>query len=230
MSKIEQLPELEKPREKAMTFGLEALNNAELLALLIRCGTKDVSAVQVAQRLLEKCGGIGKMSSCSPFELTQVKGISKVKALELCAVFELMRRIKFENIEDKDIIHNGKDFINWLNFEIGFAQNEAFMVVFLNKRNQILSYEIMFNGTIDRTAVYIREIMKEALLRGAKSIIVVHNHPSQSIEPSQYDMILTREIIEAGKILDIDVLDHIIVSGHESYSCMHRAQIDADLL
>lgn len=227
MSKIKQLPEFEKPREKALMFGLNSLNNAELLALLIRCGTKEMSAIQVADQLLEKCGGIGRMSCCSIRELSQVKGISKVKALELCAMFELMRRIMFENIENKDVIHNGRNFIQWLNFEIGFLQNECCIVVFLNTRNEILSYEIMFNGTIDQTAVYIREIMKQALLRCAKSIIVAHNHPSQNIEPSQYDIQLTSLIDKAGKILGIDVLDHIIISGHEYYSCMHHAQISA---
>lgn len=227
MSKIEQLSEFEKPREKAMMFGLGSLNNEELLALLIRCGTKEDSAVQVAHRLLEMCGGIGKMSTCSIPEFTRVKGISKVKALELGAMFELMRRIMFENIGEKDVIHHGRDFIQWLNFEIGFQQNESFIVIFLNTRNQILSYKIMFNGTIDQTAVYIREIMKEALLRNAKAIIVAHNHPSQNIQPSQYDIQLTANIIHAGKILGIDVLDHIIISGHEYYSCMHDAQISA---
>ncbi len=220
MTLIQRLPTYEKPREKALQFGVDSLSNTELLALLIRNGTKEHSALDVAKELLEKCGGIGRLSTSSLYELTSVKGISSVKALELQAVFTLLKRISFEKIEEKDVIHSQRSFIQWLKVKIGFERIENFMVVFLDNGNHILNYKILFKGTVNCAMVYPREIMKEALLSGATSLILVHNHPSQNTNPSKEDIQITQKIMDAAKLMEINVLDHFIVTGHDCYSIL----------
>ncbi len=225
MSLIEQLPTYEKPREKAMQFGIDSLSNTELLALLIRHGTKNHSALEIAKELLEKSGGIGRLSTSSLHELMNVKGISQVKAVELQAVFTLIKRICFERIEEKDVIRSQNAFVHWLKLKIGFERVENFMVVFLDNGNHIIHYKILCTGTVNYATVYPREIMKEALLRDAVSLILVHNHPSQNYNPSPQDIELTKKIYEVGKMIDVNVLDHLIVTGQNCYSILFEKTI-----
>lgn len=220
MALIHHLPTYEKPREKALQFGIDSLSNSELLALLIRNGTKEHSALDIAKELLDKSGGIGNLSSSSIKELTSVKGISNVKALELQAVFTLLKRISFEKIEHKDVIHSQRCFLQWLKLRIGFEKIENFMVVYLDNANHIINYKILFKGTVNYAMIYPREIVKEALLSNAVSMILVHNHPSQNISPSKEDYEITKRILEACKLLEINVLDHLIVTGQECYSIL----------
>lgn len=225
MALIEQLPTYEKPREKAIQFGIDSLSNTELLALLIRHGTKNHSALDIAKELLEKSGGIGRLSSASIHELISVKGISHVKAIELQAVFTLLKRICFERIEEKDVIRSQNAFVYWLKVKIGFERIENFMVVYLDSANHIIHYRILCKGTVNYATVYPREIMKEALLRDAVSLILVHNHPSQNYKPSMQDIELTKRIFEVGKMIDVKVLDHFIVTGQNCYSILFEKTI-----
>ncbi len=225
MALIEQLPTYEKPREKAIQFGIDSLSNTELLALLIRHGTKNHSALDIAKELLEKSGGIGRLSSASIHELMSVKGISQVKAIELQAVFTLLKRICFERIEEKDVIRSQNAFVYWLKVKIGFERIENFMVVYLDSANHIIHYRILCKGTVNYATVYPREIMKEALLRDAVSLILVHNHPSQNYKPSMQDIELTKRIFEVGKMIDVKVLDHFIVTGQNCYSILFEKTI-----
>ncbi len=225
MSLIEHLPTYEKPREKALQFGIDSLSNTELLALLIRHGTKNHSSLEIAKELLEKSGGLGRLSSCSMHELMSIKGISKVKAIELQAVFTLLKRICFERIEEKDVIRSQNAFVHWLKVKIGFERVENFMVVFLDNANHIIHYKILCKGTINYATVYPREIMKEALLCDAVSLILVHNHPSQNYQPSSQDIALTKQIYDVGKMIDVKVLDHLIVTGQNCYSILFEKTI-----
>ncbi len=225
MSLIEQLPTYEKPREKAIQFGIDSLSNTELLALLIRHGTKNHSALEIAKELLEKSGGIGRLSSSSLHELMNVKGISQVKAVELQAVFTLIKRICFERIEEKDVIRSQNAFVHWLKLKIGFERVENFMVVFLDNANHVIHYKILCKGTVNYATVYPREVMKEALMRDAVSLILVHNHPSQNYTPSSQDIELTKKIYEIGKMIDVKVLDHLIVTGQNCYSILFEKTI-----
>lgn len=226
--KIQCLPKYEKPREKALYFGIEALSNIELLALLIRHGTKQASAIDIATQLLYETKGLGKLSRASLYELKQIQGISTIKAIEIQAIFELMRRLSFEEVEQKDVIQTPFQLLQWLQLEIGFDRKEKFMVVYLNNAHHILSYQILFEGTINATAVYIREIMKEALLRDSAALIVVHNHPSQNMQPSKQDIQLTKEMMDVASKIGVTILDHIIVSGHASYSILHEHMISTE--
>lgn len=218
MALIKNLPEFEKPREKAMHFGFQSMSNAELLALFIRIGTKGKSAVEVAQDLLKSCGGLSNLSSANISQLLKVKGISKTKAIEIQAIFELMRRASFEEVIGKDVLCNLEAVIQWLKREIGSERVEKFLVIFLDVRKQVITYKIIGNGTIHKVDVCIRDIYKEALIQNASSILLVHNHPSGNLIPSLEDIEFTKEVKKGAKLLDIEVIDHLIVSSYSVYS------------
>lgn len=226
MALINNLPTLEKPREKALQFGVNNLSNTELLAILIRSGTKDHSALEVAKDLLSSCNGLANLACSNVGELTKVKGISKTKAIELQAVFELMRRTTFEEVLGKDVLFNTANIMKWLQLEIGCFKEEKFLVMFLDCQNQLISYKIMSEGTVNQSVVYIREVMKEALIRRATSIVLVHNHPSGNLKPSLEDLSLTSDMKEAGKCIGIQVKDHLIVSAYNAYSICNEEYVN----
>lgn len=226
MSLINNLPKFEKPREKAMQFGVKNLSNIELLAILIRSGTKDHSALDVSKDLLCNCNGLSNLACANVGELMKIKGISKTKAIELQAVFELMRRTTFEEVVNKDVLHNSKSIMKWLQLEIGCYKEEKFLVIFLDSQNQLLSYKIMYEGTVNQSYVYVREVMKEALIRSSSSVVLVHNHPSGNLIPSLEDLALTKSMQEASKCVGIEVKDHLIVSAFSAYSIINEEYVN----
>ena len=229
MTLIQDIPEFEKPREKAMHFGANALSNRELIALLIRTGTKNHSSLDIASDLLKEAGSLGRVFNLDVQELKHIRGISDVKAIEIQAINEILKRIHFENVAQEDVITSPQAFLRWLIAEIGYARVENFMVVFLDTAHHILSYEILSTGTVNSATVYPREVMKKALLKGASSIIAVHNHPSRSLKVSSQDRVLTKEIIQAGEIVGVDVLDHIIVTENAGYSILHERTMEVNI-
>ena len=221
MELIKEMPMSERPREKAWRYGVESLSTRELLALLIRCGIKGRSALEVADALLKKTNGLNGIAESTIHELVKVPGISKTKALEIKACLELAKRIGYETALQQNVISSPKDMVSWLQLEIGASQQEVFLVVFLNTAHHILSYEILFKGTINMSMVSAREVFQEALLRNAAAIILVHNHPSGEITPSKEDLFTTFKMIELGEMMDLPVLDHIIVSKNRYFSLKH---------
>lgn len=220
------LPEKERPREKALQYGIRALSNQELLALLIRHGSKQNGALDIAAKVLKESGSLCRLSEFSKEQLEQIKGISAVKSLELLACFELGRRMSFEECLKQDVVCNSGVLLNWLSKEIGSADQEMFLVVYLNVHNQILKYEILFKGTLDRSLVSVREIYQKALLCNSSRIIAVHNHPSGNPEPSGEDILVTDQLREAGALMNIQLLDHIIVAGNKSFSFKQSGLLD----
>lgn len=224
--KVKEMNVAERPREHAMASGIESLSNRELIAMLLRSGTKKKSALEVADDVLTKMNGIGEVSVASLQELMCFEGIKEAKALELQAAFELGRRIAFEKVKKKTGIHDPEDIIQWLIQEIGFEKQEHFLVLFLNQRNQIDSYKTMFKGTMTSASVHPREIYKEALAKGCAKILCVHNHPSGNADPSDADILITRAIEECGKLTCIPLMDHIIVSKNSYLSFRQNQLID----
>lgn len=218
MALVREIPFDERPREKAMSFGVKTLTNVELLAILIRNGYQGYSSLKIAEELLKKANGIGGLTKLSNHELTSIKGIKKIKALELVACIELARRISYEDVKKKDVIKDPSNLIEWLKNEIGSETQENFLVVYLNVKNHVITYRILFKGTLDCSLVHPREIFKEALLHSSSKILLVHNHPSSDIEPSIADIEMTQQIVECGDMMGIIVLDHIIVSNHSHLS------------
>lgn len=222
MSNIADMPAFEKPREKALRYGIRSLSNRELLAVILRSGPRGSSVLKTAEEVLAKSQGFYGLSRMSVAELRQIRGISDVKALELTACFEISRRALQERAWDTDVIENPNALIRWLQKEIGSEMQEKFMVIYLSPKNRIVSSRVLFVGTVNQAKVWPREIFREALLAGSSRVILVHNHPSGDPAASVDDIALTRKMIEAGKIMGVEVLDHIIVTGSAWVSMAER--------
>lgn len=216
--KIHDMTKSEMPREKAFKQGIKTLSNRELLSIILRCGYKGVSVLEMADNLLNEFNGLIGLSETDVIDMLKVKGISKVKALELNAVFELMKRIDAEKIDCGFLVDNLYDLTNYLNHKIGFKKQEHFIVMFLDNRNKLIKDEILFIGSLDASIVHPREIFAKAITFHCAKIIIAHNHPSGDCTPSEQDVLVTKNIEQAGQILGIPLIEHIIVSNNCHYS------------
>ena len=216
---IKDIPVNERPRERLINNGVEVLNNEELLALLLKTGTKKMSSKNLACLLLNKIGDINKLKDISYNELLKIDGIGSAKACDIIAAIELGKRINKEfpsinniKITSTDIVHKYyKDII-------GDKKQEYFYCIYLDNSKKIIKDKLLFIGTINQSIVHPREVFKEAYLLSASSIICVHNHPSGSLKPSIEDINLTKRLKEIGNLLGIYVLDHIIITENGYYS------------
>ena len=175
MSKIRDLPITEKPREKAVHYGLKSLSNQELLSIILRTGTKESSVLQISQELLDTTGGLAGLARFNLQELSSIKGIGRVKALEILAAMEISRRIAYEQVVHHMDMHQPELLVNWLKKEIGSSMQEIFLVVYLDTMMRFVTYKELFKGTIDSSMVSPREIFKEAILNNSTNILLVHN-------------------------------------------------------
>ena len=224
--KFAHVPENQRPREKAMLHGISALNDQELLALIIKSGHKGADVYSIAAALLSLAQGIGGLPRLSMKQCMSIKGIKQAKALELQAVFEIVKRVMRQQIMEVDVVNHPQVLIDWLTSEMMDKAQEHFMVVYLNTQNQVISYRVLFVGTLDRSIVHPREIFKEAVNSSAAKIIAVHNHPSGSLKPSSQDIEVTNVLMEAGKMMGIPLLDHLIISAQGYMSLRQKLIID----
>ncbi|NOX17944.1 MAG: JAB domain-containing protein [Chlorobi bacterium] len=216
--KVKELPSEDRPREKLILRGAKNLSDAELIAILLRTGLKGKSVVLLAQEIILKFGNVALLAGKTIPSLTKIKGVGKDKAATLAAAFELARRISstqkwFSNKEISSPQDVADIFIPLLRDE----QQEHFLVVCLNSANKIIKHETVFVGSLSSTTVHPREIFKRAIDNNSANIILIHNHPSGNIEPSAEDKLLTKKLVEAGKLLEIQIFDHIII-GNNNYS------------
>lgn len=221
--RVKDLPLDDRPREKMFLRGLQSLSDAELLAILLRTGYKGNTVVDLSRSLLLKYGNLSRMASLSAEALVKDKGIKRDKAAALLAAFEISRRIASQNKTIFDTrITSPNDlagiFIPMLRDEV----KEVFMVVCLNSANKIIKYDRVSVGSLNCSIVHAREIFKVAIENNSANIILVHNHPSGNTEPSNEDIAVTRKLVEAGKILDIQVFDHLIVAGNSYLSFVEK--------
>ncbi len=205
-----------RPREKALLHGIESLSDRELLALFIRAGTPKLSALEIADQILDLSNGLRSFLMLSMSDFTKISGIKEIKAIELIAIGEMSRRMVKPSTNDKIQISDPSSLMLWLNLEIGYKSQEHFLVVYLSNQNKILSYETLFKGTIDRSVVHPRDVYRIAMQVNATRIILVHNHPGGTLVASQADIQVTSIMVQSGHIVGIDVIDHIIVS-HGQY-------------
>lgn len=224
--KVKELNESERPREHAMQVGIHALNNRELVALLLRSGTRKKSALEVADEVLKTYENLGELGVSTLYSLMQIDGIKEAKALELQAAFELGRRIAFEEVKRVEELHCPEDIANWLCQQIGFERQENFIVLFLNQKNQVESFQTMFTGTMTSASVHPREIFKAALAKGCAKILCVHNHPSGDPTPSEADIEITNAIEECSRLTHIPLVDHVIVAKNSFLSFRQKHLID----
>jgi len=217
---IKDLPADERPRERLFRFGPSALSNAELLALLLRTGAKGESALALAQRLLSQAGGRGGLRflvEASLEELSQVRGIGLAKASLLKAALELGRRMAV-SAETKAVVKSPRDVGNLVLERMRYLDREHFEVLLLDAKNQVLGLELISVGILNSSLVHPREVFKVAIKRSAAGMVLVHNHPSGDPTPSPEDLEVTRRLLEAGRLLGIDVLDHIIIGENRFLS------------
>jgi len=221
MMKIKETSLNERPREKLKALGVRALSDAEVLGILLRTGIPGKSSIELAKELLSICGSINHLSGLDLDTLLSIKGIKQAKASEILALCEISRRMAQQASLEVDVIDQPSRLVNWLKKELGSAQQEQFMVVFLNTKNHIIGYKILYMGGLDRSIVHPREVYKEALKVSAARIIVVHNHPSGDVHPSENDHLVTKVLEEAGDTMGIPLLDHLIVS-HYGYTSLRQ--------
>lgn len=211
---LKDLPAEERPRERLWKYGPEVLSNAELLAIIIRTGNRNETALALAQRMLSELGqgeGLSFLVDATVEELTKVKGISMAKACAIKAAVELGKRIGGIKSTDKVFIRSPRDVANLLMNEMRYLKKEYFRTIQLNVKNQVLAVEDISVGSLNSSIVHPREVFKGPIRRSSAAIILIHNHPSGDPSPSREDIEVTRRLYEAGKLLGIDVLDHIII-------------------
>lgn len=209
--RLKDQPANERPRERLVTRGPDALTHAELIAILLRTGLKGVNVVQVGQQLLQKFGSLNALALASVDELRKVPGIGRDKAATLVAAFALARRMEQERREESPVLDNPETVVSFLRESARLKSVEEFQVLLLNTRKRLLRVEKISEGTLDTVLVHPREVFRSAISASAAGIILVHNHPSGDPTPSDADIKVTRDLIRAGQLLKIEVVDHIII-------------------
>ncbi len=211
--RIADLHASDRPRERLASLGAQALSSAELIAILLRVGVKGENAVAVGQRLLNKFGGLSGLHRAPFAELKKQHGIAEAKAAQIKAAIELGRRLTLESPEERPTINSPADAAALVAYEMSALEQEHLRVILLDRRNRVLETVEVYKGSVNSSQVRVGEIFKEAVRKNASAIIVIHNHPSGDPTPSPDDVAVTRAIVQAGKLLDVDVLDHMVI-GH----------------
>jgi DNA repair protein RadC len=211
---ITDWPEAERPRERLLAQGAQALSDAELLAIFLRVGIRGKSAVDLARELLGNFDGkLSQLAQASAKELSVLPGMGPAKASQLMAVLELARRALREDMRNRNLLGSPQAVRDWLQLKLAALPYEVFAVLWLDNQNRLIEYDELFRGTLSQTSVYPREVVKQALARNAAAAILVHNHPSGAAKPSRADEILTRGLKDALAMVDVKVADHFIVAG-----------------
>jgi len=223
--KIPRWPKNERPRERLHQDGPQHLTEAELLGILLGKGIRKKTAIDLARELLDRYESLQKLFSRSPSELMTVKGIGSAKAAILSAAFELVRRIQSRKGADRPLFKRSSDVAGHYLPLMRDLRKEVFKVLLLNRANRFIKEAFISEGTLDASVVHPRDVFREALLEPAAAIILIHNHPSGNPSPSDEDLRITKQLVEAGRLLGIKVYDHIILAG-ESY----RSLADEGLL
>jgi DNA repair protein RadC len=213
--RIKDIPAHERPRERLAEKGATALRDAELVAILLRTGLQGRSAIEVAQDLLTEFGSFNRLAGASLTELQSIKGVGRDKAITLQAAFALAQRMAGELRRESPTLDTPERIADLLREEARHYSIESFQVVLLNTRRRLIGIERISQGTLDTILVHAREVFKPAIAANASAIVLVHNHPSGDPTPSDADIKVTRDLIRAGQLLKIDVLDHVIL-GHKT--------------
>lgn len=211
---ITDWPEHERPRERLLKLGPEALSDAELLAIFLRVGVKGKSAVDLARELLARFdGNLPRLAEATLKEIAAVPGMGPAKAVQLKASLELARRALSAGMDKRDLMSSPTAVRDWLKLKLGGLGYEVFGALWLGSKNRLIAWEELFKGTLSQTSVYPREVVKRALAHNAAAVLLCHNHPSGVAEPSQADELLTQNLKQALALVDVRVLDHFIVAG-----------------
>ena len=216
---LKDLPPDARPREKLLARGAGALSDAELLALLLRTGTAGRGVLQMAQEVLDSFGGLAGLLHASADDLKRIKGLGgSAKRAELVAVLELARRALAEQLRTQPVFETPGAVKDYVQLQLGQRPHEVFAVLFLDSQHRLIALEELFRGTLGQTSVYPREVALRALHHHAAAVVLTHNHPSGSVQPSRADEVLTQTLKTALGLLDVRVLDHVIVGPGQALS------------
>jgi len=218
--KIKDLPEQNRPRERFLKHGPEALSDAELFAIILRTGSKGENVIDMSNRLIAEYG-LDKLFECSLKELQEIKGIGPSKAMQILAMAELGKRYSQAKNPIKRITH-AKDVFDYFYERLKDTKQENFYVLMLNTKNNIIGEQLITKGILDASIIHSREVFKPAIKNSASKIILVHNHPSGDPNPSKEDLKITEKLIKAGEEIDVKVLDHIILGKEKFWSWKER--------
>lgn len=220
MYKVKEMPLQERPRERFITFGPQSLSNAELLAILIQSGRKDQSAIDLANSIILEIPSISELSLKTISELKEIKGIGSAKATMILAALELGKRVLNPPQSQLRIV-SANDVFTLLKDEMSLLKQEVLVVLFLDIKHQLIAKKQVFQGSLNQSLIHPREVFKYAVKFSAFQIILVHNHPSGETEPSRQDLDVTKKFIEAGKMLGIEVIDHVIIGNRQFRSILN---------
>ena len=209
--RLKDQPASERPRERLAALGADALSHAELVGILLRTGLKGANAVEIGQQLVQKYGSLGALAQASLDDLQTVKGIGRDKAVTLAAAFALARKMAKELRQDAPVLDTPEAVANLMREDTRLRNVETFQILLLNTRRRLIDVAKIADGTLDTILVHPREVFKPAIAANAAAIILLHNHPSGEATPSEADIKVTRDLIRAGQLLKIEVLDHIIL-------------------
>ncbi len=207
------------PREKALAYGLDSLENAELLALVIKSAYAGRNVLELSRDIINIANGFDQLLSLTYEELITIKGIKNAKALEIMAILEICKRLSHvEHVSDHKKELDSKMLVDWLRFSVGFKNQEEFVAVFIDNKGRIIRHETLFKGSRNMTVVGVDELMRKAILARSAYLVIGHNHPGADCHPSNADLLLTKQIKEAASLMQIGLLDHLIVSPDSYFS------------
>jgi len=218
-------PQEKRPRERLIREGAQALSDAELLAIFLRIGVAGKDAVQLGADMMHHFGSLQKLFGATLPEFAAVHGLGPAKFAQLQAVMELARRAILEEMQAGAMLSSPRAVKDYLRTAFAGKSFESFHVLFLDVKNRLIDVREMFRGTLTHTSVYPREVVKEALARNAASVMLAHNHPSGTPEPSESDLLLTRALVQALALVDIRILDHFVVAGRQVHSFAEHGQL-----
>jgi DNA repair protein RadC len=225
---IKKWPEEERPRERLLKFGAGGLSTAQLLAIILRSGNRDKSAIELAREVLMCFDGLKEVEDAAAAELSQIKGMGSAKVAQLKAAFELGRRL-LQNQEDAALknpsFKNGKEVYEYYRPKFYGMKKERFLCALLDTKNRVFKEIIVSEGTLTSSLVHPREVFRDAIKEAAASVMFVHNHPSGDPNPSRDDLSITERLVETGRVIGINVLDHIIISDGKYLSLLEKGYI-----
>ncbi|MBU5466528.1 DNA repair protein RadC [Virgibacillus sp. MSJ-26] len=222
---IKDVPKEDRPRERMLKFGSNHLSNQELLAILLGTGTKQESVMALSNRVLMHFEGLNLLRDATIEELTAIKGIGNAKGVLVLSAIELGKRMNEYKPEERYVIRSPEDGADYVMEEMRSLNQEHFVTLFLNTKNQIIHRQTIFIGSLNASIVHPREVFREAVKRSAASIIVAHNHPSGDPTPSQEDIHVTRRLVESGKMIGIELLDHLIIGNRKFVSLKEKGYL-----
>ena len=219
---IRDFPQSERPRERLAKHDASALSNAELVAILLRVGIGGENVIDLSRRLLHELGGLSGLARASIAEFQSIKGIGLAKAAQIKAALELGRRLAAANPETRPQINSASDAANLLLGEMSFLEQENMRVLLLDTKHRVLDAQTVYVGSLNTSVIRIGELFRQAIARNCAAIILAHNHPSGDPTPSPEDISVTQQIVNAGRLLDIEVLDHLIIGEQRFLSLRER--------